>query len=248
MEGHLIGLATLTGELRVGFNPPRPSANSIVTFLGLHPSPRADGNAWVEARIDGTDAIDGQSGWGEIEVIELASVDEDPSYPSHRDLTVKAPTRWLRVVFLDEEEGEDTPSPRMATVGLPFRPAVEEVAAILRARTYSGADGDLAGGVLLGDFTDSTRPTFEEVEHDLIPQACTDVARAVGGVPALMLEEARRVAVLRTASEIERSYIPEQAEEQRTVYQTLRMTYEETQKILGINIWYWTQANRGGLL
>jgi hypothetical protein len=166
-----------------------------------------------------------------------------------RSFTVTADSEWLRIVFLDADRNEDDPSPIAATSGPQFRPTVAQVSAILRARTYAGGDADdpmsvLAGGELAGEFGEDTRPTAEQVETDLIPQATTDLDRAVSRVPGELFDEARRIAALGAAKEIERSYIPEQSEPDASIYQTLRLTYEADVSQFVRTLQWWALSRR----
>jgi hypothetical protein len=102
----------------------------------------------------------------------------------------------------------------------------------------------VAGGVLEGEFSESTRPTATELEAKFIPQAASDLLTAVGVVPGFLLERARRIAALRVATEIERSFIPEQSEGKGAIYQTLRMTYEEEVEKLQTTMQWWALSQR----
>lgn len=213
----------------------------VITLADFRPSARADESPWVKARVEEADSP--TSKWTEAKAISLDPVDGDPKEPQLRSFTVAVAKDWARLVFLDGEEGEDQPSPFVYVPGPAFRPTADEVAAILRARTYtgSGEEGDfmsmLVGGELAGEFNDETRPTGESVEDVLIPQACVDVRRAVGTVPGVLLGDARRVAAMRTAAEIERSYIPAEAE--GGIYQTLRLTFQEQAEELRRRLQWW---------
>ncbi|HUB99102.1 MAG TPA: hypothetical protein VMS11_04695 [Solirubrobacterales bacterium] len=217
----------------------------VITLSDFRPSERVDEKAWIGARIEETD--DPSGSWEEVESVTLDPVDEDPAEPTLRSFTAAASKAWIRIVFLDEDGGEDAPSPMVFVAGSPFRPTLAQVSAILRARTYSGAEPDpdnpmdvLAGGVVLGEFVGDKAETIED---DLIPKACIDVERAVGRqVPGIYLDDARHIAAVRTASEIERSYIPEQASETKTIYQTLRMTFEEEATALRRRLQWWVLA------
>jgi hypothetical protein len=213
-----------------------------VTLADFRPSPRADGEAWTKARIEKADAFEGT--WEEVKAVDLDPVDKDPTEPALRSFTIGADKEWLRIVFLDGEGNEDEPSPPVATSGHPFRPPVAQVSAILRARTYTDADESVVGGELSGEFSADTTPTAEQVENDLIPQSCTDLIRAVGHVPGVYLGDARRVVALGVVAEIERSYIPEQAEPDGTIFQTLRKTHAEESLSLRIALQWWAVTQR----
>ena len=220
----------------------------VVILADFRPSPRADELPWTEARIEETDDPAGE--WEGLKTVELDPVDEDPLKPIERTFTVAPTKEWLRVVFLDAEGGEDDPSPVAATSGVQFRPTVAQVSAVLRARTYMDAEDGLVGGALAGEFNSDTTPTAEDLEGSLadgkvIAEVCVDVAREVGRVPGFLLDDARRLAALGAAKEIERSYLPEQVEPDASIYQTLRLTYEEKTEDLRRRLQWWVLVRHG---
>lgn len=88
-----------------------------------------------------------------------------------------------------------------------FAPTVDEVAALIRARTK------VAGGKEVGTFNDITRPTGAEVAL-LIGQAVGHVSAAIGGDPCndQLKVSAKAASAMLTAILVEQSYWPEQAE------------------------------------
>lgn len=103
-----------------------------------------------------------------------------------------------------------------------YRPTVDQIGALLRARTKVGMTEP-------GTFTDETRPTGDQVEL-LIDQAVADVAMRVGvTIPDELNNSGRHVVALRAAQLVELSFFPEQQEGAGGVspYQTLRLSYEE---------------------
>lgn len=88
-----------------------------------------------------------------------------------------------------------------------FSPSVEDVAALIRARTK------VPGAKEAGTFNDQTRPTKAEVDK-IIEQAVDHVAAAIGGEPCndQLVQSATAAASLLAAILIETSYWPEQAE------------------------------------
>ncbi len=122
-----------------------------------------------------------------------------------------------------------------------WRPSPAGVAVELQARTRS------KGGGLVGEFTESTNPTLAQVEH-FIARAMQDIATKCGEVlPETYVEDARRLCELRTAVLIERSKTPEQNEDTRSLYQTMRIEYEERVKELAACIGFSIDAERGFL-
>lgn len=216
----------------------------VVELADFRPSPRHDGKAWTLIRVD--QASDPKGEWTEVETVEIETVDTEPAKPATRSITTEGVTdEWVRLVFLSEA-GEDRPCPYVHTGPVPFLPLPADISSILRARTYSTGAPDpdeplnsVAGGVLEGEFSASTRPTITELETKLIPQAAYDLLTAVGIVPGIFIDRARRIAALRVATEIERSFIPEQAEGKGAIYQTLRMTYDEEVEKLQTTLQWW---------
>lgn len=97
-------------------------------------------------------------------------------------------------------------------------PTVDDVAAIIRARTQDSHDDEL------GTFTDDTRPTKTEVER-LIIQASTVVVGATGRLDDLQCymadairEQARYWISLMAAMLVELSYFPEQVRSDRSAF------------------------------
>jgi hypothetical protein len=98
---------------------------------------------------------------------------------------------------------------------LPWRPTVDDVAALIRARTKD------ASGNEVGTFTPATRPTDAEVEQ-LITNGVAKIASYVGWtLPADAEPEASHLSAIVTACEVELSYWPEQVRNDRSAYQQL---------------------------
>jgi hypothetical protein len=101
-----------------------------------------------------------------------------------------------------------------------WRPTVEDVAALLRARTKD------AMGKENGTFTDETRPTATQVEI-LITNGCADVATWVGyDIGDTLWQEARNLASIYAACQVEESYYPEQLATQRSAWTQLWERYQ----------------------
>jgi hypothetical protein len=102
-----------------------------------------------------------------------------------------------------------------------WRPTVDDVAALLRARTKN------ASGNEVGTFTDETRPTDAEVEQ-LITNGCAKIASLVGwDVPGDAQAEALHLAAIVAACEVETSYFPEQVRTDRSAYQQLWAMFQD---------------------
>jgi hypothetical protein len=94
-----------------------------------------------------------------------------------------------------------------------WRPTVDQVAQEwLRARTYSGLDGTLAGGEVVGTFTADTNPTREQAEVAVEGAIVAVLAHFPRGVvPQRSYLAAQKAATLYAALEIELGYFPEQS-------------------------------------
>lgn len=134
---------------------------------------------------------------------------------------------------------DDDPTPS-------WRPAVADVAALIRARTK------IPGGVEAGTFQDervadpdadppvtaqrATRPNATEVEA-LIDQACRRVASRIGG-PTIcsdasdLEDDAKSAAAMYAAMLVEQSYWPEQTTAAGSSFQSLRSLWADTIKDL----------------
>ena len=108
------------------------------------------------------------------------------------------------------------------SIGLPdpISPSVDDVAAIIRARTKD------SNGNEVGTFTDETRPTAaqaqEAIDHQVIALH-TKVGRIGPGCAGV----AQIAVAYGAAAEIELSYFPEQSRQDRSPYQYLIARYEE---------------------
>lgn len=113
-----------------------------------------------------------------------------------------------------------TETPPVDPLTIPWRPTVDDVAALIRARTKDASMNEL------GTFTDATRPTDAEVEQ-LITNGCAKVATLVGWtLPADAEHEASHLAALWTACEIELGYWPEQVRSERSPFAQLMAMFE----------------------
>lgn len=108
-----------------------------------------------------------------------------------------------------------------------FRPTVDEVAALIRARTK------IPGGGEAGTFNDVTRPTGPEVTL-IIEQAVDHVAAAIGGEPCndQLKQSSVAAASLLAAVIIETSYWPEQAEARGSAASRLESLFNARMKSL----------------
>lgn len=108
-----------------------------------------------------------------------------------------------------------------------FSPTVDDVAALIRARTK------IPGGGEAGTFTEQTRPTKAEVER-IIAQAVDHVAAAIGGEPCndQLIQSSTAAAGMLAAVIIETSYWPEQAEARGSAASRLESLFNARMKSL----------------
>jgi hypothetical protein len=101
-----------------------------------------------------------------------------------------------------------------------WRPDIADVAALLRARTKDNKGDEH------GTFDDDTRPTAMQVDI-LITNGCADVAAWVGyDLHESLWNEARNLASIYAACQVEESYFPEQVASQRSVWDQLWRRYQ----------------------
>lgn len=93
-----------------------------------------------------------------------------------------------------------------------YRPTIDQVGSILRARTKDKYGSEL------GTFTQDTRPTDVQVS-DFIDIAIGDTAAALGqSVPSVLWEAISTLVAINTANLIQASYWPEQIEDNSAVF------------------------------
>lgn len=189
---------------------------TLVSFHHYKPPARYDGEPWTGARIE--EAAEHMGPWTAIETKTLTA-DIDPALPSSRSFTTDLatlPNGWYRIVWLDADGDESAPTTAFHNTG--FTPSVDDVAALLRARTYSG-------GSEVGTFDETTRPTAAQV-IDLIEIAAGDLlGRLAGRVPEAFYADARRLIALQAAALIEASFFPDQLDTDRSAYRQYLAMY-----------------------
>jgi Concanavalin A-like lectin/glucanases superfamily len=112
------------------------------------------------------------------------------------------------------------PAVRDRQPSVDFSPTVDDVAAIIRARTKD------SNGNEVGTFTDATRPTNSQAQEAINHQVVL-VHQKVGRVGTACADLARMAAAIGAAAEIELSYFPEQARTDRSPYTYLIARYDE---------------------
>lgn len=113
------------------------------------------------------------------------------------------------------------PTPGLPPADAPaWAPSVADVGALLHARTKD------ANGAELGTFTEATRPTADQVVP-LILNGCADVATFVGWeLPLDLHPQARNLAAIYAACQVEEGYWPEQVNSDRSPWGQLWQRYQ----------------------
>lgn len=198
-------------------------------LAGYVPSP---GRIWTNYRIE--EALSSDGPWTSIEEGPLSPLDINPNDPQERNFNVATNTidGWYRVVFIDADSNFENTIPRWnhQSLQILYTPTVDQVGALLRARTKDDAGNEL------GTFTEDTRPTAVQVE-ELIRQAIDTIANKVGNkVPDQLIPETQRLVALRAAMLVEASYFPEQVATGRSIYPIYEKQWEAgygTEKFTG---------------
>lgn len=196
---------------------------TVVTLTGYRPSPRYDGLPWTEAILD--EAASPAGPWTAVETFTLTPVDSDPTDPLPRAFTTEIATittGYVRIRFVDATGDEQATQPvAYPPTGDAYTPTVDEIAALIPARTV-----DADTGATLGTFTGATHPTASSVET-IAQIAAAFVASRLGGVvDDVVAPQARHVAALRAAMQIELGYFPEQVRTDRSAYPELKALYD----------------------
>jgi hypothetical protein len=195
----------------------------VVSLPILTPPPRYDGVPWSEVIVEEGPANDGP--WTELatDPIPLTStyyplpypekealataIDHDPTQPGPRGFTIIGATiekGWYRVTWVDANGGRRPVDPySMGDNRLPPTPALEEVAALMRAHVADIDDNSLQ------TFTDTTNPPADQVRV-IIETVRQEVAtRLRSDVPTAYMDSARYVVAIGTVSYIESSARPD---------------------------------------
>ena len=119
-----------------------------------------------------------------------------------------------------------------------WAPSVAQVAAILRARTRGPGSRDAVSAMEQGTFTESTRPTADQVTG-LIETACGDVQLEFPGrepcTPQLA-SSATTAATYRAAQLVEVSYFPEATRGEGSAFESLEKLAERAMTKVGAAI------------
>lgn len=197
----------------------------VITFTGVTPIPRYDGDPWTQVAIDEGTTPDGP--WAQLEVQNLSPVDADPRFPQSRDITTDLATLangWYRLRFIDssgDEESATQPIQNLEKGEALYTPTVGQIGALLRTRTVDTSGNEL------GTFTNATRPTALQVDQ-LARAAASTLSTYIGNeIPVDLLSDASDLAAIRAAMLIELGYFPEQVTSGRSPYEQYKALWDE---------------------
>ena len=195
----------------------------VHTLLGVRPPARTDGKPWTQVRVEHAESENGP--WTKDATTPLSPVDSDPTKPQKRNVTFTSALveAFFRLTFIDAASNESAPTEPVFDdgSGLDWRPTVNDVAALLRARTQ-------ALNTESGTFSEDTRPTKAQVQV-LIGQAVNEVATRLGTdeLPSDDVSAyARELVAIRAAMAVEISYFPEQTNIDQSAYEHLKELFD----------------------
>lgn len=161
---------------------------------------------WYDTGLAGTLLVGIFSGATAVVPMTTAGVQEVGSTGVYVAALVAPAVPGDYLIVWDDGSGQTASEPLvvgLGTGGFPL-PTIDDVAALLRARTQTPAGGQV------GTFDATTRPTGDEVTL-LILQSSAYVAGVLGGsVPERLYAWVRHLTALYTAVQIEEGYFPEQ--------------------------------------
>lgn len=204
------------------------------SFEGTTPPARFDAIPWTRLLVDQS-PVD-EIAWTQIDDQAIA-IDPTPATPDPVEYTVTTATlerAFFAVRFDVVPSNPSTRSPPVLSPAPAYRPTVDQVAAILRARTRGIASRDATIAGEQGTFTATTRPTAKQVQ-ELIDVAVGELAGMMGGrTPCTMRLEssASAAAAYRAAQLVEVSYYPEQTatSEDATAFKALATLWKDASK------------------
>lgn len=197
----------------------------VVTFVDFLPPARYDGLKWATCKIEEAPAQSGP--WTLLETKTIAPY-ADATDPPTLNFTTELATLqngWYRLTFVDASGDVSQPTTPLfngdQTTVIPYAPTVDQVGALLRARTKDKF------GKEMGTFTANTRPTRAQA-YQIIQSVADDIVGKYGAIDAACQETAREAIKLKAAMEIELSYFPEQVATGRSPFEQYRELYADS--------------------
>lgn len=201
----------------------------VVTFVDYLPPARFDGLFWTTVKIEESASSSGP--WTLIETKPFPAYTNAAEPPSASFTTELATLQngWYRLTFVDATGDVSQPTVPVHnaddTTIIAYAPTVDQVGALLRARTKD------KNGVEKGTFTANTRPTRAEA-YTIIQSTADDVVGKFSSVATPCQETAREAIKLKAAMEIELSYFPEQVATGRSPFEQYRELYTDSMENL----------------
>lgn len=160
----------------------------VIRFQDYQPGPRDDGIKWVGVSLQWSAASAGP--WTEFDTKVILDYPDALDPPVMNFTTELAPTvpAWYRLVFKDSTGDTQDTSPSLFKGGPAYRPSTRDVALHIKNRTVDNLNN------YLGDFTDDTAVTAEEV-GDLILKAEELTLRALDQDPDVAIPDESVTAV-----------------------------------------------------
>jgi hypothetical protein len=196
---------------------------SFIVLQDYVPLPRYDGSPWTRVLIlESADEVT----WNQIDEIIFSDPDPDPTNPRPRSFSsdnAVLDKGWYQVVWQDAAGNQVDTDPVLSPPEDPteFMPQVEEVSALLRARTKDSTGNER------GVFTEDTTPDADGAQR-LIEIATGIVATSIGeDIPDVLIPQAQTVTSWLAAMLIELAYFPEQVATDRSAYQQYKELYDE---------------------
>lgn len=193
-------------------------------FENVQLPPRTDGIAWTRVLVEISPPDDGQA-WTQIDD-QAVTIDLTPAIPDPIALDVTtAPleTALFRFRGNVSPSNPSPPSPPVLSPPPAWRPTMEQVAAILHARTRGLESQASTESSELGVWTATTRPSSGQVLA-LIDVAVGDLAGMLGGrtpCTASLAAAAASASAYRAAQLVEVGFYPEQTEDDETAFDAL---------------------------
>jgi len=203
------------------------------SFENTTPPARFDDVPWTRVLVEQA-TPETPTTWTQIDDQAIA-VDPTPATPNPVAITVTTATlerAFFRFRFDVTPSNPSTPSPPVLSPSPPYRPTVEQVAAIVRSRTRGAASRDATVAGEQGTFTTTTRPTYQQVQ-ELIDVAVGDIAGMMRGrtpcTPVLETAAGSAAAYL-AAQLVEVSYYSEQTTDETTAFKALNSLRKDSAK------------------
>lgn len=201
----------------------------VVNFNDYKPSPRPT-LKWTQAVIQEAPitAGTGEPGsWVDVEtkIIPNYLDPQDPPYMSFEtELATQVPG-WFRIIFKDATGDQEFTAPRLFRGTASYRPSTKAVAVHIKNRTVDKT------GNYIGDFTDDTIVTREEVE-ELAARSESRIVRVFDldpdvSIPTESQEAVTELVALHTAMLVELTKFSEQVARNTSPYPQLKELFDE---------------------